>query len=150
MASAENKQIEDDVELKMDLGDLDMGKLLGEGSFSEVYVGKPKQRVHKTHPIYKYGDQFACKLLILRTINVNRNKKKIVGCIMREKRALYHCRRLKVPFTMQLYATAKNSEKIAFITQLLPNGDLLDSLTKYGAFNYNACQYYMSCIGSFT
>ena len=54
MASAENKQIEDDVELKMDLGDLDMGKLLGEGSISEVYVGKPKQRVHKTHPIHKY------------------------------------------------------------------------------------------------
>lgn len=47
---------------------------------------------------------------------------------------------------LQLYATAKSDSKIAFITELCPNGDLRACLKQHGPFSLDAVRYYGSCI----
>ncbi len=63
---------------------------------------------------------------------------------MREKSALYQCS--DIPFVLQLYATAKNDHKIAFITELCGGGDLRACLKEHGAFSIEAVRYYGACI----
>lgn len=143
-SESETKEKRD--ELKLDIADFvwEASDKLGDGSFSEVYKCSLHKRMSDAHPMHKYGQHFAIKLIDKRSITINRQSKQFIGAVLRERNALYQCQ--NVPFVLQLYATAKNDRKIAFITQLCPNHDLLQCLEKYGPFSISAIKYYAACL----
>ena len=59
-------------ELRLDIGDFELGDKLGDGAFSEVFKGSLKKRMSATHRLRQYGEYFACKIIDRRSITINR------------------------------------------------------------------------------
>lgn len=110
---------------KKQRSDFRFGKLLGEGSYSEVMLAT---EIHT-------GKQFAIKILEKRHI-IREKKDKYV---MREREVLS---KLDHPFFVRLAFTFQDSEKLYFGLSLAKRGELLPYIQKFGSFDEAASRFY--------
>lgn len=103
------------------------GKMIGEGSFSTVYLAKEVSS----------GREFAIKVLEKRHI-LRENKREYV---MREKEVLRilgnSCR-----YFVHLYWTFQDDERLYFVLTYAKNGELLKQITNLGCFSIECVRYY--------
>lgn len=132
-------------EIKVHISDLNFTKKIGDGSFSEVWIGSLKPRMEKFNHVL-YGNEYACKLINRRLLINNRQSKQFIAAVLREKVSLYACQSSN-NFIIHLFATLKNETKIGFITELCINQDLREYLASTKS-NCNSLeiQYYGACI----
>ena len=107
--------------------DFQFGKLLGEGSFSTVYLATEKST----------QEQFAVKVLDKHHI-VKERKTKYVKI---EKDVLH---RLNHPLCVKLYYTFQDSSSLYFVLEYCENKDILDLLKANGRFNRENSLFYIS------
>ncbi|XP_031563299.1 3-phosphoinositide-dependent protein kinase 1-like [Actinia tenebrosa] len=105
--------------------DFKFGKILGEGSYSTVYVALEKAT----------GKEYAIKVLEKR--HMIREKK--VPQVQREKEVLS---KLNHPFFVKLYFTFQDKEKLYFGLSYAKKGELLPYINKLGAFDETCTQFY--------
>lgn len=110
---------------KKQRSDFKFGKILGEGSYSEVVLAT---EIHT-------GKQYAIKVLEKR--HIMREKKQ--SYVMREKEVLS---KLDHPFFVRLYFTFQDREKLYFGLSLAKCGELLPYITKFGSFDAEASRFY--------
>ena len=107
--------------------DFEFGKLLGEGSFSSVYLATEKST----------GLSYAVKVLDKHHI-VKERKTKYVKI---EKDVL---NRLNHPFCVKLYFTFQDSISLYFVLEYCQNKDILDLLKSNGRFDRVAALFYIA------
>lgn len=122
------------------------GKVIGEGSFSTVYLAKD------IHTSKEFASKFQVLIrqlfymLLLCLVKVL-NKKHII----REKKTEYVTREKKVlqilsscsGFFVRLYCTFQDAERLYFVLTYAKNGELLPHINnKKIPFSLNCCQYY--------
>lgn len=103
------------------------GKVLGEGSFSTVYLAKD---VHTSR-------EYAIK--VLEKAHITREKK--TEYVMREKEVL----RLlggSCQYFVHLYWTFQDPERLYFVLTYAKNGELLKQIDKHECFNIECTRYY--------
>ncbi|KXJ22011.1 3-phosphoinositide-dependent protein kinase 1 [Exaiptasia diaphana] len=105
--------------------DFKFGKILGEGSYSTVFVAQE----------IATGKEFAIKVLEKR--HMIREKK--VPQVQREKEVLS---RLNHPFFVKLYFTFQDKENLYFGLSYAKRGELLPYINKLGSFDESATQFY--------
>lgn len=105
--------------------DFKFGKILGEGSFSTVYVVRE----------ISTGREYAMKVLEKR--HMIREKK--VQYVSREKEVLS---KLNHPFFVRLYFTFQDKEKLYFGLSYAKKGELLPYIIKLGSFDLNCTRFY--------
>ncbi|CAH3105674.1 unnamed protein product [Pocillopora meandrina] len=105
--------------------DFKFGKVLGEGSFSTVYVVRE----------ISTGKEYAMKVLEKR--HMIREKK--VQYVSREKEVLS---RLNHPFFVRLYFTFQDKEKLYFGLSFAKKGELLPYIIKLGSFDLTCTRFY--------
>lgn len=105
--------------------DFKFGKILGEGSFSTVYVVRE----------ISTGKEYAMKVLEKR--HMIREKK--VPYVTREKEVLS---KLNHPFFVRLYFTFQDKEKLYFGLSYAKKGELLPYIIKLGSFDLNCTRFY--------
>lgn len=105
--------------------DFKFGKILGEGSFSTVYVVRE----------ISTGKEYAMKVLEKR--HMIREKK--VQYVSREKEVLS---KLNHPFFVRLYFTFQDKEKLYFGLSYAKKGELLPYIIKLGSFDLNCTRFY--------
>lgn len=105
--------------------DFKFGKVLGEGSFSTVYVVRE----------ISTGKEYAMKVLEKR--HMIREKK--VQYVSREKEVLS---RLNHPFFVRLYFTFQDKEKLYFGLSYAKKGELLPYIIKLGSFDLTCTRFY--------
>ncbi|XP_074647208.1 3-phosphoinositide-dependent protein kinase 1-like isoform X2 [Tubulanus polymorphus] len=105
--------------------DFKFGKLIGEGSFSSVFLAKEISN----------GKEYAMK--VCDKAQIIREKK--VAYISREKEILY---RINHPFFVKLHFTFQDTEKLYFGLSYARRGELLDYLKKLGSFDEHCTQFY--------
>ena len=110
-------------EIKKTSEDFEMNDVLGEGSYSTVFLAKEKLT----------GKQYAIKVLDKRHII----KERKVKYVTIEKDVLNMCDH---PFIIKLYYTFQDQNNLYFCLELCP-GDLLKSI-KQGPFSIEAVQFY--------
>ena len=107
--------------------DFKFGELLGEGSFSTVYLATEKAS----------QEQYAVKVLDKHHI-VKERKTKYVKI---EKDVLH---RLNHPFCVKLFYTFQDSSSLYFVLEYCENKDILDLLKLNGRFSRQAAIFYIS------
>ncbi|XP_015778043.1 PREDICTED: 3-phosphoinositide-dependent protein kinase 1-like [Acropora digitifera] len=105
--------------------DFKFGKILGEGSFSTVYVVRE----------ISTGKEYAMKVLEKR--HMIREKK--TQYVTREKEVLS---KLNHPFFVRLYFTFQDKEKLYFGLSYAKKGELLPYIIKLGSFDLNCSRFY--------
>ncbi|XP_071964338.1 3-phosphoinositide-dependent protein kinase 1-like isoform X2 [Antedon mediterranea] len=110
---------------KKQRSDFEFGKILGEGSYSEVV-----QAIEKTT-----RKEYAIKILTKRQM-IRENKQKYV---MRERDVLA---RLNHPFFVKLYFTFQDKERLYFGLSLAKRGELLPYIHKVGSFDEITTRFY--------
>ncbi|KAJ7382291.1 3-phosphoinositide dependent protein kinase-1 [Desmophyllum pertusum] len=105
--------------------DFKFGKVLGEGSFSTVYVVRELST----------GKEYAMKVLEKR--HMIREKK--VQYVSREKEVLS---KLNHPFFVRLYFTFQDKEKLYFGLSYAKKGELLPYIVKLGSFDLKCTRFY--------
>ncbi|CAG7837784.1 unnamed protein product [Allacma fusca] len=116
---------------KKTANDYAFGKLLGEGSFSNVYLAKD----------VKAQREYAIK--VCDKMHIIREKK--AELIQREKQVMTiisHHRSDVAPFFVNLYATFQDSERLYFVMTYAPSGELLKLLNFHKTFNKETCRFY--------
>ncbi|ODM93554.1 3-phosphoinositide-dependent protein kinase 1 [Orchesella cincta] len=111
--------------------DFIFGKLLGEGSFSSVYLAKD----------VKTGKEYAIKVCDKQHIIRERKAESI----RREKEVLTILsanRSPTAPFFVHLYATFQDSQRLYFMVTFAHGGELLKFLHKVGSFELTCCRFY--------
>lgn len=105
--------------------DFIFGKVIGEGSYSTVYLAKEVET----------GTEFAIKVLEKR--HIMREKKS--EYVMREKQVLM---RMNHPFIIRLYYTFQDVDRLYFVLNYAERGELLDYLHKQSSFDLPCTQWY--------
>lgn len=113
---------------KMSAKDFIFGKLIGEGSFSMVYLAK-EIRTNK-----EYAIKVCYKQHILR--------EKKQRAIMREKQILRILSARPHPFFIRLHSTFHDANKLYFVVTYAKNGELLPHIVKYGSFDADVTRFY--------
>ncbi|VDI81121.1 3-phosphoinositide-dependent protein kinase 1-like isoform X2 [Mytilus galloprovincialis] len=105
--------------------DFMFGKVIGEGSYSTVYLAKEVET----------GTEFAIKVLEKR--HIMREKKS--QYVMREKEVLM---KMNHPFIIRLYFTFQDTDRLYFVLNYAERGELLDYLHKLSSFDVPCSQWY--------
>nr|BAK64411.1 phosphoinositide-dependent protein kinase-1 [Haemaphysalis longicornis] len=113
---------------KMSANDFIFGKLIGEGSFSMVYLAK-EIRTNK-----EYAIKVCYKQHILR--------EKKQRAIMREKQILRILSARPHPFFIRLHSTFHDANKLYFVVTYAKNGELLPHIVKFGSFDADVTRFY--------
>lgn len=113
---------------KMCANDFIFGKLIGEGSFSMVYLAK-EIRTNKEYAIKVCYKQ-----------HIIREKKQ--RAIMREKQILRILSARPHPFFIRLHSTFHDANKLYFVVTYAKNGELLPHIVKYGSFDVDVTRFY--------
>lgn len=111
--------------LKKTVDDFEFGDVIGEGSYGEVKIVTEKAT----------GTIYAAKILAKKHI-VKENKIKYVNTEKAILDILHH------PNIVQLHCTFQDKENLYFIIELCPGGDLLNPLSKLGAFEERSARFY--------
>ncbi|KAH8037035.1 hypothetical protein HPB51_008459 [Rhipicephalus microplus] len=119
---------------KMCANDFIFGKLIGEGSFSMVYLAK-EVRTNKEYAIKVCYKQ-----------HIIREKKQ--RAIMREKQILRILSARPHPFFIRLHSTFHDANKLYFVVTYAKNGELLPHIVKYGSFDVDVTRFYTAEIVS--
>uniref|UniRef100_A0ABM0GR04 non-specific serine/threonine protein kinase n=1 Tax=Saccoglossus kowalevskii TaxID=10224 RepID=A0ABM0GR04_SACKO len=112
--------------------DFHYGKIIGEGSYSEVVLAKD----------ISSGKEYAIKILEKRHI-LKEKKEKYVH---REKEVLNKL--YSHPFFVKLYFTFQDSNKLYFGLSYAKNGELLKYINKVGSFDEKCTQFYSAEVTS--
>nr|XP_018910691.1 PREDICTED: 3-phosphoinositide-dependent protein kinase 1 isoform X2 [Bemisia tabaci] len=104
------------------------GKVIGEGSFSTVYVAKD---IH-THK------QYAIK--VCEKKHIIREKK--TEHMKREKEALNILSNAGVPFFVKLYCTFQDTDRLYFVLSYAKFGELLPYINRVGSFDLACTRFY--------
>nr|CAH7764215.1 unnamed protein product [Callosobruchus chinensis] len=107
--------------------DYRFGKVLGEGSFSTVYLAKD---IHTSK-------EYAIK--VLEKAHIIREKK--TEYVMREKEVL-RILGSSCPYFVRLYWTFQDPEHLYFVLTYAKNGELLKQIDKCGCFTIDCARYY--------
>ncbi|XP_060079631.1 3-phosphoinositide-dependent protein kinase 1-like [Ylistrum balloti] len=105
--------------------DFIFGKVIGEGSFSTVYLAKEIES----------GNEFAVKVLDKR--HIMREKK--TQYVMREKEVLM---KLNHAFFIRLFYTFQDQDRLYFVLSYARQGELLDYLNRLSCFDENCTRWY--------
>lgn len=105
--------------------DFIFGKVIGEGSYSTVYLAKEIES----------GNEFAVKVLEKR--HIMREKK--TQYVMREKEVLM---KLNHPFFIRLFYTFQDQDRLYFVLNYARQGELLDYLHRLSCFDENCTRWY--------
>lgn len=111
--------------IKRTPNDFIFGKVIGEGSFSTVYIAKEVST----------QTEFAIKVCDKKFIL----KEKKGEYIMREKTVLT---KTNHPFIIKLYYTFQDSDRLYFVLQYARNGELLYYLNKLSSFDLQCTRFY--------
>lgn len=117
----------DEATRKRSASDFVFGKVIGEGSFSTVYLAKD---IHT-------NKEFAIKVLEKR--HMIREKK--MEYVLREKKVLQILSGCPNYF-VKLYCTFQDTERLYFVLTYAKNGELLSFLNKKGLWNIECTKYY--------
>lgn len=105
--------------------DFVFGKVIGEGSFSTVYLAKE----------ISSGTEFAIK--VLEKKHIMRERK--TQYVMREKEVLM---KINHPFFIRLYFTFQDTDRLYFVLSYARRGELLDYLHKLSSFDEDCSKHY--------
>lgn len=105
--------------------DFIFGKVIGEGSYSTVYLAKEIET----------GTEFAIKVLEKR--HIMREKK--TQYVMREKEVLM---KMNHPFIIRLFYTFQDTDRLYFVLNYAERGELLDYLHKLSSFDLPCSRWY--------
>ncbi|KAH8925536.1 kinase-like protein, partial [Atractiella rhizophila] len=111
--------------------DFEIGEVIGEGSYSEVYEVKDLTPPHR---------MYALKVLNKR--HITREKK--IQYVHVEKNAL--TRLHKHPGVVRLFWTFHDVDSLYFVLELASNGEILHHLRSHGSFSLPTSQYYAAQI----
>ncbi|KAI3641191.1 hypothetical protein MIR68_000797 [Amoeboaphelidium protococcarum] len=109
--------------------DFDIGRSLGEGSFSSVHIATDRES----------GAVYAIKILSKAQI-VKEKKIKYVNV---EKQVLYQCRHKNI---IELYYTFQTSDCLYFVLEHCQNGDLLHHIQRLKRFSLRSMRYVLSSL----
>ncbi|XP_023241912.1 3-phosphoinositide-dependent protein kinase 1-like [Centruroides sculpturatus] len=115
-------------QMKKSPKDFIFGKLIGEGSFSTVYLGKDVQS----------NKEYAIKVCEKRHI-IREKKQK---AIMREKQIMNILNNHPSPFFIKLYCTFQDSDRLYFVMSYAKHGELLPYIVKVGSFDEECTRFY--------
>ncbi|XP_066139667.1 3-phosphoinositide-dependent protein kinase 1 isoform X1 [Euwallacea fornicatus] len=107
--------------------DFIFGKVIGEGSFSTVYLAKDVQT----------NKEFAIK--VLEKLHIIREKK--TEYVMREKEVLRILGNA-CPYIVHLYSTFQDAERLYFVLTYAKNSELLKHINMHNKFNFECTRYY--------
>ncbi|KAL5019256.1 hypothetical protein ScPMuIL_004978 [Solemya velum] len=107
--------------------DFIFGKVIGEGSYSTVYLAKELSS----------GKEFAIK--VLEKKHIMRERKG--DYVMREKEVLM---KLNHPFFIRLYYTFQDEDRLYFVLSYAKRGELLDYLNKLSSFDEHCSRFYIA------
>ncbi|KAL3876578.1 hypothetical protein ACJMK2_034412 [Sinanodonta woodiana] len=107
------------------------GKVIGEGSYSTVYLAKE----------ISTGKEFAIK--VLEKKHIMRERK--TQYVMREKEVLM---KVNHQFFIRLYYTFQDNDRLYFVLSYARNGELLDFLHKVSSFDEECSKFYTAEIVS--
>uniref|UniRef100_A0A146KQF9 3-phosphoinositide-dependent protein kinase 1 n=2 Tax=Lygus hesperus TaxID=30085 RepID=A0A146KQF9_LYGHE len=108
--------------------DFIFGKVIGEGSFSTVYLTKD------IHSSKEYAIKVCDKRHIIR--------ERKTEYVKREKDVLNILSSNAVPFFVKLYCTFQDNERLYFVLSYAKNGELLPYINKVGAFDKECTRFY--------
>lgn len=108
--------------------DFIFGKILGEGSFSTVYLAKD---IHTQK-------QFAVK--VCEKLHIIKEKK--TEYINREKQALFLL--TNVPYFVKMFFTFQDTKRLYFVLSYANNGELLRYIDKISCFDLECARFYSS------
>ncbi|KAG0352064.1 pkb-activating kinase-like protein [Podila minutissima] len=114
---------------KRTLADYNLGRVLGEGSYSTVMAAVDLSNRR----------DYAIKVLDKRHI-IREKKVKYVNI---EKNVLY---KLDHPGVVKLYSTFQDSSSLYYVLELCQNGELLTFIKKLGSFDENCTRFYVAQI----
>lgn len=112
-------------QLKKTPNDFIFGKVIGEGSFSTVFLAKE----------ISTGTEFAIK--VLEKKHIMRERK--TQYVMREKEVLM---KINHPFFIRLYYTFQDADRLYFVLNYAKQGELLDILRKLSCFDEDCSRHY--------
>ncbi|GIX77747.1 3-phosphoinositide-dependent protein kinase 1 [Caerostris darwini] len=108
--------------------DFRFGKVIGDGSFSTVYLAKD------VHSNKEYAIKVCQKKHILR----ERKQK----AIMREKQIMNILNNHPSPFFIKLYCTFQDSDRLYFVMSYAKHGELLPYIVRVGSFDEECTRFY--------
>ncbi|CAL1278763.1 unnamed protein product [Larinioides sclopetarius] len=108
--------------------DFRFGKLIGEGSFSMVYLAKD---IHTNR-------EYAIKVCEKRHILREKKQK----AVMREKVIMNRLNLHPSPFFIKLYCTFQDSDRLYFVMNYASHGELLPYIVKVGSFDEECTRFY--------
>ncbi|KAG8189288.1 hypothetical protein JTE90_019048 [Oedothorax gibbosus] len=114
--------------LKKSAKDFRFGKLIGEGSFSMVYLAKD---------IYS-NKEYAIKVCEKRHILREKKQK----AIMREKQIMNILNNHPSPFFIKLNCTFQDTDRLYFVMSYAKHGELLPYIVKVGSFDEECTRFY--------
>ncbi|GFU05835.1 3-phosphoinositide-dependent protein kinase 1 [Nephila pilipes] len=114
--------------LKKSAKDFRFGKLIGEGSFSMVYLAKD---IHS-------NKEYAIKVCEKRHILREKKQK----AVMREKQILNILNNHPSPFFIKLYCTFQDTDRLYFVMNYAKHGELLPYIVKVGSFDEECTRFY--------
>lgn len=114
--------------MKKSAYDFIFGKLIGEGSFSMVYLAKD------VHTEREYAIKVCDKLHILR--------EKKQKAVMREKQIMNILNNHPSPFFIKLYCAFQDLDRLYFVMNYAINGEMLPYINKVGSFDAKCSQFY--------
>jgi len=100
----------------------DLGRVLGKGSFSTVYLG-----VHKVT-----GEEVALKVIPAKNYRHNERAKQLLRT---EVAVMSRIRKLHHPNLMNFKHTFEDAEKIVMVLEILSGGELFDRIVKKGHYS---------------
>ncbi|KAK7593006.1 hypothetical protein V9T40_007758 [Parthenolecanium corni] len=106
--------------------DFIFGKVIGEGSFSTVYLTKD------IHTQKEFAIKVCEKHYIIR--------EKKTEYVKREKDILFYLS--NTPFIVRLYYTFQDAERLYFVLSYAKNGELLPHINKVGSFDVECTKFY--------
>ncbi|XP_015906591.1 3-phosphoinositide-dependent protein kinase 1 isoform X1 [Parasteatoda tepidariorum] len=114
--------------LKKSAKDFRFGKVIGEGSFSMVYLAKD---IHS-------NKEYAIK--VCEKTHILREKKQ--KAVMREKQIMNILNNHPSPFFIKLYCTFQDADRLYFVMNYAKHGELLPYIVKVGSFDEECTKFY--------
>lgn len=114
--------------LKKSAKDFRFGKVIGEGSFSMVYLAKD---IHSNRE---------CAIKVCEKRHILREKKQ--KAIMREKQIMNILNNHPSPFFIKLYCTFQDDDRLYFVMNYAKHGELLPYIVKVGSFDEECTRFY--------